>query len=261
MKTEIRTITPEESAILLEGNTGNRPVRATRVNMLAEAIARGEWMLTHQGIAIADNGRILDGQHRLLAIVKSGIPVRMAVTTGVDEAAFSAIDVHDKRTNADALQMSRSLVESARFILDQLSMRPTIAQIGSVAKEIEQYHNELIDFCGRNQKIVTAVSFRVAALVYIRNGGTQKEYALQSYRRLATSDTSNFTPVEHSIFKQLMIGKLNIGGGSSRFANFCRALTVFNIQNSAVSRVHIRDDRSEYVDAIRSLIPNFIGGL
>jgi len=261
MKTEIRTITPEESAILLEGNTGNRPVRATRVNMLAEAISRGEWMLTHQGIAISDNGRILDGQHRLLAIVKSGIPVRLAVTTGVDEAAFSAIDVHDKRTNADALQMSRYLVEAARFILEQLGMRPTIAQIGAAAKEIEDLHDELIYFCGRNQKIVTAVSFRVAALVYIRKGGACKEYALQSYRRLANSDTSNFTPVEHSILRQIMTGKLEISGGSSRFANFCRALTVFNFENASVSRVHIRDDRAEYTDALKSLIPDFIGGL
>jgi hypothetical protein len=261
MKTEIRTITPEEAAILLEGNTGNRPIRASRVAMLGEAITRGEWMLTHQGIAIADSGRILDGQHRLLAIIKSGIAVQLAASTGVDESAFSAIDVHDKRTNADALQMPRSLVESARFILEQLNYKPTIGQIREVAEEIADDHAALTGFCGSNQKIVTAVSFRVAALVYIRKGGACKEYALQSYRRLATSDTGNFKPVEHSIFKQLLIGKLVISGGSSRFANFCRALTVFNIENANLSRVYIRDDRTEYTDALRSLIPGFLGGL
>lgn len=258
MKTEIRIITPADAAMLLEGNTGNRPVRPSRVAMLADAIKRGEWMLTHQGIAIAGSGRILDGQHRLLAIIKSGISVQIAVTTGVNEAAFSAIDVHDKRTNADALQMPKHQVEAARFILDSLSIKPTIGQIGEVAREISSESDDLHAFCNHRGKIFSSVAFRVAAMVYIRKGGEYRTHALHSYRRLATADTSGFTPIEHSIFKQSLIGKMNNSGGTHRFSNFCRALTAYNKDSANLTRVYIRDDRAEYVEAIKTLIPEFI---
>lgn len=105
MKTSIETITPEKARDLLKGNTDNRPVRESWVETLAEDMKKGLFRTTHQGIAIAPNGRVLDGQHRLLAIVKAGIPIQIMVSRGVDEDLYRVIDGGKTRIIADRLRL------------------------------------------------------------------------------------------------------------------------------------------------------------
>ncbi len=56
----------------------------------------GHWDTTHQGIAIASDGTLVDGQHRLLAIVESGVTVRMNVTFNKTWQEFPLIHVGDE---------------------------------------------------------------------------------------------------------------------------------------------------------------------
>lgn len=101
MKTAIQTITPEDARKLLEKNTGNRPLRDAWVEQLVRLIREGRWEVTHQGIALAKNGRLLDGQHRLQAIMRSGRSVQIMVTTGLEEDLFKWIDGGPTRSTAD----------------------------------------------------------------------------------------------------------------------------------------------------------------
>lgn len=105
LNTRLRTITPDEARKLLERNTGNRLMRATWVDHLARAITEGKWMVTHQGIAISADGRLLDGQHRLQAIIQAGRAVDMLVTSGVEEDAFRWIDGGRSRTMGDRVKL------------------------------------------------------------------------------------------------------------------------------------------------------------
>jgi hypothetical protein len=82
MHTHVETITPERARALL-GSNGNRPLRKTRVLAFVEVLKRGHWRLSHQGIAIAADGRVLDGQHRLAAIAEADVTVQMCVTYDV----------------------------------------------------------------------------------------------------------------------------------------------------------------------------------
>ncbi len=72
MQYQLVNITPEAATAILKGNKGNRKPRQSHIEALADAMLRGEWKQTHQGIAISPTGKLLDGQHRLLAVVKSG---------------------------------------------------------------------------------------------------------------------------------------------------------------------------------------------
>lgn len=74
MRSETKTISPEEAAELPTRNESNRPLSKTVVSGFASAMRRGEWKLTHQGIALGQDGQVVDGQHRLSAIVESGVP-------------------------------------------------------------------------------------------------------------------------------------------------------------------------------------------
>ncbi|MCL3993772.1 hypothetical protein [Streptomyces lavenduligriseus] len=106
MRTEVRTVTPELAREWLERNINNRPLSRQTVTHLARAIERGEWRLTHQGIAFDENGRLVDGQHRLEAVVKAGLPVEVLVAHGVPRAAFTVMDTGRKRTGRDALSLA-----------------------------------------------------------------------------------------------------------------------------------------------------------
>ena len=63
------------------------------VNHLATLIKNGEFTLTHQGIAFDEDGNLIDGQHRLHAIIKAGIAVKMEVSSGWPRSNILAIDV------------------------------------------------------------------------------------------------------------------------------------------------------------------------
>lgn len=108
MDTKVINITPEMAANWLTMNTNNRKKDNNRINTYARAILAGRWVLTHQGIAFDEAGNLIDGQHRLEAIVKAGIPVEMNVTFGVkrEEGEILEIDTGRVRTYNNIMQMS-----------------------------------------------------------------------------------------------------------------------------------------------------------
>ena len=103
MRSRVQTITPARAAELLEANTTNRPLSRPVVRSFAEAMRRGEWMVTHQGIAFDVNGVLVDGQHRLAAIIEADRPVELTVFTEVGEGTFDVLDTGKRRTAADVL--------------------------------------------------------------------------------------------------------------------------------------------------------------
>lgn len=97
------TITPVMAEVMLKQNTFNRPIKKKRVAMWSKSIRAGNWMLTGVPIVFSDEGSILDGQHRLLAIVETGMTIRCDVRFGIDKAAFKYYDIGAVRTNSDIL--------------------------------------------------------------------------------------------------------------------------------------------------------------
>lgn len=107
----IQTITPEDAAMLLQTNVNNRKLSRRRVEMYANDIKRGMWKLTGDTIKLARNPktgevRLIDGQHRLHAIVSAGMPIQTVVATGLNEDAFSVIDRGKTRSYNDVLGIS-----------------------------------------------------------------------------------------------------------------------------------------------------------
>lgn len=76
---------------------------AAQVNALANDMRKGLWRPSHQGIAFDEEGNLLDGQHRLAAIVESGVAVTLTVAIGVPSSSLTVLDVGRKRTVADML--------------------------------------------------------------------------------------------------------------------------------------------------------------
>lgn len=100
---EVVTITPDVASAWLKSNQHNRPVRRRHVAFLANEITRGNWQVNGQAIVISENESILDGQHRLMAIIEAGESVRTLVVYGISAEAFATIDTGAVRTGTDAL--------------------------------------------------------------------------------------------------------------------------------------------------------------
>jgi hypothetical protein len=103
VRSKVQTITPKKASEMLEANTSNRPVSQPVVRSFAEAMRRGDWMVTHQGIAFDINGVLVDGQHRLAAVIEAEVPVAMTVFTEVGADTFDVLDTGKRRNAADVL--------------------------------------------------------------------------------------------------------------------------------------------------------------
>ena len=101
------TITPAMAMDWLETvNNRNRPVSERHVNVLARDMENGKWKLTHEGIAFDPNGILLDGQHRLWAIVESGTPIDTLVFFNVPQDSIMVINDGRSRTVVDHLRLA-----------------------------------------------------------------------------------------------------------------------------------------------------------
>lgn len=99
-------MSPELAAQWLTRNTIDRPQQEHRANSCPTRSSAGEWQLTHQGIAFDEHDALIDGQHRLAAIVRAGLTVPLTVTHGVPRPAFTVMDTGRKRTGRDALALA-----------------------------------------------------------------------------------------------------------------------------------------------------------
>src|SRR5690349_10765443 len=105
IRMKMMLVTPQKAAKWLQSNTKNRDVSSAHVDRMAEDMTNEKWLLTHQGVAFNCDGTLLDGQHRLMAIVKSGTSQWMCVTNGLPVESVSAIDDHRKRSVRDSLKI------------------------------------------------------------------------------------------------------------------------------------------------------------
>jgi hypothetical protein len=71
--------------------------------MLADDIKSRRWVTTPDAVGLDRNGIVVNGQHRLLGVLSSGVAVPMLVGFGFDPAVYPLCDTGQTRTFADVL--------------------------------------------------------------------------------------------------------------------------------------------------------------
>lgn len=80
-------ITPEKAQEYLKHNTENyRGLNKDRIISYANDMKKNAWQFNGEAIKFSESGKLIDGQHRLHAIVRAGVPVDMLVIRGVDDS-------------------------------------------------------------------------------------------------------------------------------------------------------------------------------
>lgn len=89
----------------LEASAPNRRLSRATVRRYAADMASGGWHFNLETIKFDPEGKLIDGQHRLQAIVDSGTEQPLAVLRNVPHDAIYNLDTGRRRTNADFLSI------------------------------------------------------------------------------------------------------------------------------------------------------------
>ena len=146
MKFEVLEISVEFAKEVLESrNPANRVLNGTRVATYATAMRNNEWRVTHQGLCFDETGKLIDGQHRLAAVIEYGLPVRMMVCTdcqriettvgGVDVDVMDVSDAGQARTMGQRLRLAHG-VQNANNVAAIVMVLRAIARPGSYGTAI-----------------------------------------------------------------------------------------------------------------------------
>jgi hypothetical protein len=107
-------ITPALAAELLKKNTINRSVKDRVVSQYAAEIVAGRWREgTGEAIKIAKDGTLLDGQHRLHAVILANRAITNHIVYNVDNEVFDVLDTGSARNAADVFRIEGIQYSSA----------------------------------------------------------------------------------------------------------------------------------------------------
>ena len=104
-KVEVLEITPAKATEMLASNINNRALRPTVVEKYKRDLIDDKWIFGTSMLIFSASGVLLDGQHRLKAIIEANKSAKMIVVTGVSEEALKVIDSGVGRTVADMFKL------------------------------------------------------------------------------------------------------------------------------------------------------------
>lgn len=156
----VETITPEYAMELLKRNENNRQLRPRLAQSIARDIRAGRWQLNGETIILDDAGNVLDGQHRLYAVVLAEKEIQTLVVRGVSRDATTTVDTGVKRLASDVLGMNG---EANRHQLASIARRILLWDEGyrlhlSGGSRITTAH-ELIDYVEAHPELRPAAAF------------------------------------------------------------------------------------------------------
>lgn len=192
-------VDPSDAKSLLERNTNNRKLRETVVDYYANEMINGNWVDNGDPIRIARSGRLLNGQHRLSAVVKAGVSLPFHFLSNLSEESFERMDNGVGRTVSDNLCISPSysavfkviyvLKNYDKFYAFQGGQRKVgPSQIKSVmTDEILQVLEEI----PKTKRIQVTSSYVTAVTVFCILAGYPKERIYGRYHNIITMTPTN----------------------------------------------------------------------
>jgi hypothetical protein len=102
----VRDVGPKEAEVLLGKNQRNRRINKNTVDEYANLMISGKWHPdADTPIKLSYEDQLLDGQHRLMAVVESGVTLPFTFKTNCDPSAQQHMDRGRKRSLSDDLYM------------------------------------------------------------------------------------------------------------------------------------------------------------
>lgn len=209
------TISPSMAAAWLADAHANRPISKARVRMITRAIVSGKWQVNGQPIIVCDQNRVLDGRHRLSAVVEANMSIETMVVVGVDPASFLTMDAGKRRNGGDVLgiaghKQSQLLASALRWL-----WRYEHAEMLRASIPIADY--ELVASLDQHQTIITSLSWGcmlkamipagAAAMLHFCMSGKDPGLAKRFFTSLAQGIALSGDDPEYKVRERLLHAK------------------------------------------------------
>jgi hypothetical protein len=148
MKYAVEMVTPAKAKVMLRDNPNFRSIDLRRVRVYAREILAGNWACNGETIKIDVGGKLLDGQHRLSAIVSSGAAVEMLVVRGITDSF--GVDRGKPRTLSQWLAHEGVTNASKMAAIARLCLVYEREQWDLTGIQSETTDSDLIDFVRNN---------------------------------------------------------------------------------------------------------------
>lgn len=117
MYTVQMTIAPDQAQQWLDAMPVQRRMRGSRVEQLRRLIAEGRWRVLPHGLVFDKDGHIIDGQHRLTAIVQAGKPVPIRCTFNAESDMFNDIGDAESGKSIDDMLKREGVLPGMAMIM------------------------------------------------------------------------------------------------------------------------------------------------
>ena len=274
MYTKIETITPERAKAILENNPDNRRIRNDWVATLVREMKNGTFVCTHQGIAISEDGRVLDGQHRLVACALSGCPITVSVTYDMPLNYMEYVDTGIARKYSDQAKLigkhdddpvlRHSMTTGFVRALFSLGYNSAIKlSFSEIDAFIEKHRDAVLTVAKNMKRGGSSSAINAAALAAILCGESAKDINA-FYRVFLQGDASDSfgynTAAAFNLSRQVLSAKAkHLTIGNKKLFNMTQngiwqflrnSSTVTTIKETKALRYPVEDILQEFVEAV-----------
>lgn len=262
---ETHMVTPQQAQAWLDTNGENRRRNPSKVKEYADEIKAGRWRYTHQGIAFDTEGHLLDGQHRLAAIVEAGLSVKMVVAFEVKRGEFTVLDRGLPRNMSTITGIPKFFTECYVLMLSMAggAHRPSPDDVYLLHKYLSDNVVLLQDTCNTAIRFYSSAPIRTGALVSLE-AGEEQSYVLNTYRGLIIQDPKALRSLPTIAlaliqFHNRQTNSLSKSSGnighSWRLETYAKARFLFTKSNAGLSQIQIRQDLlNRYVSEVTSIV-------
>jgi hypothetical protein len=148
-------VTPAMASAWLSNREGQRSLHKPTLERYCKMLQNGEW---HPGvvapIVLAKDGRLIEGQHRLSAIVKTKQTAELHIALGADASAFNRYDSGKPRTASDLLSCESELTASKCNRVTGVAR----AMMNGVSRHKRRYENaDVQQYAVTNQDLILEI--------------------------------------------------------------------------------------------------------
>jgi hypothetical protein len=253
-------VTPEVAEKWLRHNNRNRPLSNVEVQQHVRDMKAGNWLQTGQTVGFDWNGNLSNGQHRLQAIVLSGVPQQLLVVRGLDPKAQDVTDIGKKRSIADALHLEGlakvrpgQLGAIARAVLlvenaptNDPRYRPTQAEVLDKVRAEQGAFEDAAYVMGRSYTSGLRGGM-IYGVAYYYLDKKNSDAAFDFFEKLVTgADLSAGNPI-FTLRRRLMIDPPRSSGAAQLRQNLGLFYKAWNLWRGGKTAQYIRIGRSEKI--------------
>lgn len=253
LRQELTLVTPELAEMLYANLAVNRKLHPATVDMFCAEMRQGTFKTTHQGIAINTAGKVIDGQTRLAAIIKSGISVEMFIAWDceAERAMDWPCDIGRPRSIAQTLEYTAresAVIDAVLTIHHATRLRFSTAERIATHKFFKSSFDALDSQCSVYRKGRSAAAIRLPVLVRTMLDGAAVG---NQYRAFVLLEYEAMWPSVQALTRQL--SDVAISRKESTMHMTARVWQAFNPERKGVSRIQLSDPEGQILDMRRAL--------